>query len=248
MADLLKSKNILIIGAGEIGRRTITRCVEEGASVTVWDRRIFALEFPDRVIFKNIDIRNTALLKESFLDCENSMGHIDAVVNTAGIVKIQKFDEITINDWYEILETNLTSAFFVMQAAIPHLAKTAGSMVNIGSISGIRGEPEISHYVASKFGLVGLTQALAIECGSLGVRVNIICPGAVDSRMNDLILIRNADGQNLDLHHARRLMASDTPLQRLCTTNDVANAVLYFASDLSQFVTGQALLVTGGKA
>lgn len=247
MGDLLENKKVIVVGAGEIGTQIARRCRHEGASLIIWDINDKPDDWPDDLVFERVDITDNVAVKRNLDAAERYFGQIDSLVNTVGIVEIQSYDSISEEDWDKIIDVNLRAAFFLMQSAIPLVSKTLGSIVNIGSISGIRGEPKLAHYSASKFGLIGVTQALAIECGPLGIRINVVCPGAVDSRMNDLIVQRDLPSTNSNIAEGRLLMASKTPLRRLCTTDDVASAVLFFLSDLSKFITGQALIVSGGK-
>jgi NAD(P)-dependent dehydrogenase (short-subunit alcohol dehydrogenase family) len=247
MSDLLKNKNIIVVGAGEIGGQIARRCRNEGASIIVWDINDIPSNWPEDLVFERVDITDKIAVKRNLDVAERNLGQIDSLVNAVGIVEIQSYDSITEENWDKIVDVNLRAAFFLMQSAIPLVSKTFGSIVNVGSISGIRGEPGLAHYSASKFGLIGATQALAIECGPLGIRINVVCPGAVDSRMNDLIVQRDMPSTTSGIAEGRLLMAAKTPLRRLCTTDDVASAVLFFLSDLSKFITGQALIVSGGK-
>ena len=247
MGDLLENKKVIVFGAGEIGAQIARRCRNEGASIIVWDINDKPDDWPDDLVFERVDITDKVAIKRNLDSAEGYFGQIDSLVNAVGIVELQPYDSISEENWDKIIDVNLRAAFFLMQAAIPFVSKAFGSIVNIGSISGIRGEPELAHYSASKFGLIGATQALAIECGPLGIRINVVCPGAVDSRMNDLIVQRDMPSTSSDIAEGRLLMASKTPLRRLCTTDDVASAVLFFLSDLSKFITGQALIVSGGK-
>ena len=247
MSDLLKNKNIIVVGAGEIGAQIARRCRNEGASIIVWDINDIPSNWPEDLVFERVDITDKIAVKRNLDVAERNLGQIDSLVNAVGIVEIQSYDSITEENWDKIVDVNLRAAFFLMQSAIPLISKTFGSIVNVGSISGIRGEPGLAHYSASKFGLIGATQALAIECGPLGIRINVVCPGAVDSRMNDLIVQRDMPSTTSGIAEGRLLMAAKTPLRRLCTTDDVASAVLFFLSDLSKFITGQALIVSGGK-
>lgn len=247
MGDLLENKKVIVVGAGEIGAQIARRCRNEGASIIVWDKNDKPKNWPNDLVFERVDITDKVAIKRNLDSAEGYFGQIDSLVNAVGIVELQSYDSISEENWDKIIDVNLRAAFFLMQSAIPFVSKAFGSIVNIGSISGIRGEPELAHYSASKFGLIGATQALAIECGPLGIRINVVCPGAVDSRMNDLIVQRDMPSTSSDIAEGRLLMASKTPLRRLCTTDDVASAVLFFLSDLSKFITGQALIVSGGK-
>jgi 3-oxoacyl-[acyl-carrier protein] reductase len=139
-------------------------------------------------------------------------------------------------DWRDVLETNLSSIFYTCRAVARSMMKRrSGSIVNIASVVGLRGNPGQTNYSASKAGVIGFTKALARELGSRGVRANVIAPGYIHSRLTDEIS-----------EDMRSLMLQNTPLGRLGEPEDVAGAVRFLCSDAAAYITGEVLLVDGG--
>lgn len=165
-------------------------------------------------------------------------GEIDVLVNNAGIAQIKLFTDLTLEDWRKMLATNLDSVFYVSQAVARGMIRChSGKIVNIGSMWGKCGASCEVHYSAAKAGLRGLTMALAKELGPSGITVNCVEPGVINTDMN----------AGLD-EDTRRSLCEKTPLCRIGTADDVASAVLFFASDEASFITGQILGVDGGFA
>ena len=165
-------------------------------------------------------------------------GRLDVLVNNAGIVLaggIADFDE---EHWDRLMAVNLKGVFLVTRAAIPALTQSRGSVINIASIAGKRGHAGMGAYCASKFGVVGLTQALSAELGPLGVRANAICPGLLGTAMWEY-LDKSSGGNALD-----QLVQQRTPLGRPQTPDDIGEAAVFLAS--AQNVSGIALNVAGG--
>lgn len=262
MNGLLSGKNIVVIGSGTIGAAIAHSAVDSGARVMTWDLNPDAPRRPETAATPPgartdgsgemldhlaVDILDPDAVDRAVATTIWSMGTIDSAVISVGVVKIQTIDDTTDEDWRRVMATNVEAPFMVCRALSEHLAASAnGSLVLIGSISGLRGEPELGHYSASKFALVGLTQSLASEWGPRGVRINCLCPGAVDSGMNDLVMERDSRRSGTPVDQIRANLATRTPLGRLCTPEDVAWSCLFFLSDLSRFVTGETLAVSGG--
>ncbi len=165
-----------------------------------------------------------------------AFGGIDVLVNNAGIAGQQLVQDISDREWNRIIGVNLTGTFNVTRAVVPYmLSKKEGSIVNISSMWGQVGASMESAYSAAKAGVIGFTKALAKELGPSGIRVNCVCPGVVETRMN----------RNLTLETIEQL-SNETPLGRLGTPQEVASAVRFLADDTAAFITGQILGVNGG--
>ena len=162
-------------------------------------------------------------------------GHIDVLVNNAGISQIKLFGDITPQDWDRMLAVNLTGCFNTCHAVLRHMiARKSGAIVNVSSVWGVHGASCEVHYSAAKAGVIGFTKALAKEVGASGVTVNCVAPGVIDSPMNSAHLTED------DL----RELSEQTPVGRLGRADEVAQAVRFLAEN--RFVTGQVLGVDGG--
>ena len=163
-------------------------------------------------------------------------GDLDILVNCAGITRDGVLARMLDDDWRSVLETNLSSVFYTCRAvARGMMRRRSGSIVNLSSIVGVRGNWGQTNYAASKAGIIGFTKSLARELGSRGVRANVVAPGYVNTRLTDVIP-----------EEARGAMLQNTPLERLGEPEDVAAAVRFLCSDEASFITGEVLLVDGG--
>lgn len=175
-------------------------------------------------------------------EVQQTVGSLDVLVNNAGLLTLGSIDETSLHDWSRILSVNLTGAFLGMRTAAPLLRATQGSVVNISSIVGLRGNDRMVAYAASKAGLLGLTYASAKDFARDGVRVNAVCPGTVDTPMSTAFFGAGADDEL-----ARKASIAKHPLGRLGLASEVAAAVVYLTSAQAAFVTGVALPVDGGR-
>ena len=164
------------------------------------------------------------------------LGHIDALVNNAGIAQQKLFTDLTDGDWRLMLDTNLTGAFYVTRAVLPGMiSRKAGRSVTIASIWGQVGASCEVHYSAAKAGLIGMTKALAKEVAPSGITVNCVCPGVIETEMLGCF-----DTDTLEA------LREETPVGRLGTPGDVADCLLWLCAEKAGFVTGQIIGVNGG--
>jgi meso-butanediol dehydrogenase/(S,S)-butanediol dehydrogenase/diacetyl reductase len=166
---------------------------------------------------------------------------LDVLVNNAGIEIEKPLPQVTLQDWELIMGVNLRGALLLTQAALPLFPKRGGAIVNIGSIHATHAFPDSIPYACSKAGLVALTRNLALELAPRHIRVNVICPGYIDTRLWDEYLRRSGDGEGI----AAQVQALH-PLGRRGLPADVAEAAAFLAADSSSFVTGTHLVVDGG--
>ncbi|MEE1280624.1 MAG: SDR family oxidoreductase [Acutalibacteraceae bacterium] len=186
-------------------------------------------------IFK-ADVSNHSEVVEMVESIYSTFGFIDVLVNNAGIAQQILFTDITPDIWANMLNTNLTSVYNCCNAVLPKMiSEHRGNIINIASMWGETGGSCEVHYSASKAGVIGLTKALAKEVGLSGIRVNCVSPGVV---MTDMM--SGFDKETLDS------LAEETPLNKLGTSLDIANAVLFLADEKSSFITGQVLGINGG--
>ncbi len=174
---------------------------------------------------------------------------LDAWVSNAGISFMHRFLDAPIERYDQTLDVNLKGVFVCGQAAARAMVRgdTKGAIVNTASMAGKQGRvPFLSDYVASKFGVVGLTQAMAYELGEHGITVNCVCPGFVETPMQSRELEWEAQLRGTTTDGVRTMMIDDTPLGRLEQPEDVARAVAFLLSDDARFITGEALAVNGG--
>ena len=224
-------------GASGIGRAVALRLGDEGCRVAVVDlnlegARATAAELGDRACALQADVSSS---KEAARLVEDA-GDLDVLVNNAGLTRDGLLARMSDEDWREVIETNLSSVFYTCRAVTrPMMKKRAGAIVNVSSIVGLHGNFGQTNYAASKAGIIGFTKSLARELGSRGVRVNVVAPGYVQTRLTDVIPAE-----------AKELMLQNTPLGRLGDPLDVARAVRFLCSDEASFITGEVLLVDGG--
>jgi len=176
---------------------------------------------------------------ERLVDRAVDAGGIDALVNVAGIVEKGPIEEQEDDSWEAVLDVNLSAPFRTVRAAVPHLREAGGAVVNVSSIYGQIGRSERAGYVASKSGVEGLTRGLASELGPDGVRVNAVAPGFIETPMTE---------PYMDDEVVVRRYADRTALGRLGHPEEVAELVVFLASDRAAYVTGETVLVDGGRA
>ena len=164
-------------------------------------------------------------------------GRLDILVNNAGIWKGSPIEEISDGEWSETVGVNLTGTFNMIRAAVPHMKRTGGRIINVSSAAGQRGESLHSHYAATKGGVISLTKSLATELASSGILTNCVAPGWVETDMTRPVLE----------HEQRRDILATIPLGRVGRPEEVAAVVLFLASDLASYINGEILNVNGGS-
>jgi len=169
----------------------------------------------------------------------NRLGRIDILVNNAGIWKYGEADKMTLADWNETIQINLTSTFLVTREIIPSMKQNRfGRIINIASTAGQRGEPFYSHYAASKGGMISYTKSLAAELGEFNITTNCVAPGWVNTDM--------VSGVFIDEDYKKEV-ENIIPVQRIAEPEDIAGPVLFLASDLARHINGEILNVNGGS-
>jgi sorbitol-6-phosphate 2-dehydrogenase len=179
-----------------------------------------------------------------------ALGSLDILISNAGILKAHDIQEFPLDDWKRVLDVNLTGYFLCAREAARVMATQGrGAIIQINSKSGKKGSFRNSAYAASKFGGIGLTQSLALDLAPFGVRVNAVCPGNLldGSLWQQSLYEQYAKKWGITPEEVRKKYEEQVPLGRGCQYDDVANVVVFLASDESSYMTGQALNVTGGQ-
>jgi 3-oxoacyl-[acyl-carrier protein] reductase len=239
---MLKDRVALVTGAATgIGEAVARLFAEHGARVFLLDRdqqgvEAVAASIPEARAFAG-DVRETAALARPIEAAMAAHGRFDILINNAGIYPRARFLDLTDEQWDEMQDINLKSMFHSMQLALPHMIRQrAGKIVNISSVTFHLGMSTLTHYVASKGGVIGLTRSVAREMGEHNVHVNCITPGAIKTE---------AEARVVTEQQAREFLAHQS-LQRRLMPLDVARVCLFLASELSDGMTGQCLNVDAG--
>ncbi len=240
------NQTVLITGASRgIGRAAAVAFARNGYNVAVnyCKSKEKAAALVDRLNDYGVmaaaypaDVSDKTEVEEMFRKAEQELGKISALVNNAGIAEQILFSDITEEKWDRMFAVNVKGAYNCTQAVLPSMIhEKYGRIINVSSMWGISGASCEVHYSASKAALIGFTKALAKEVGLSGITVNCVAPGVIGTDMNAAI-----SGEILEE------LKENTPLNRIGTSEDVAEAILFLASDKASFITGQTLSVDGG--
>ena len=239
---------VVTAGGSGIGAATARRFAAEGAAVVIGDlsgkrAEAVAAEIAgrgSRVEWLKMDAADPDGVQATIQRALDAYGHLDVMVNNAGLAEVAPLDEITIEGWNRVIAVTLTSAFLGMKYCLPVMRRQgAGAIVNTASISGTAGDYGLSSYNAAKAGVINLTRSAAIENARHGIRVNCVCPGTIDTRAPMLLGGDRAD-------EIRRAQAAANPIARMGEAEEIASAVLFLASREASFITGAAIVADGG--
>jgi len=235
-------------GASGIGLAVARMAVARGARVALLDRDTAALAEAVRLLGEaalalECDVSDAPAVRTAVDRAAQWLGGVDALVNSAGIDALKSLADTSDEEWARVLAVNLTGPMLVCRAALPHLrAAGDGSIVNIASGAGLRPLPHRTAYCASKAALIMFGKSLAIETAADGIRVNAVCPGAIDTPLFRTSY-ENADDPERALAEIRERYA----LGRIAAPEEVAEAVLYLSGSGASYITGTALAVDGGR-
>lgn len=248
---------VLVTGAGGgIGQALVSHFGRRGASVVAADLTTEAVGAAESVaetvhascIGVTGDVSDPATCDAWVTAAVEAFGRVDILINNAGIGgPVNNVQHMDVAGWDRTLAVNLTGAMLCARATIPiMLAQKQGAIVNIASNVGKRGHPTRGAYVVSKWGMLGLTQTLALELARDGIRVNAVCPGPVAGERVEGFIQRQAELQGRSAADVRAEWVATMPIGRMVTADEVAEAVVFLASDRASSMTGQSINVTGG--
>ena len=241
MSDL-KNKNIIVTGAsGGIGNSIVKKLYERGANILASGTKLEKLE-KLKVENKNIrilkfDISEIEKIDQFIEEASSELGgNLDCLINNAGITQDNLAIRMTLEEWKKVIDINLTSTFLMSKSAIKKMLKNkSGKIINITSVVGHTGNLGQTNYTASKAGIIAMSKSLAIEYAKKNININCISPGFIKTAMTDKI------DQKF-----KEIIISKIPSARLGEPEDIANAVLFLASDQSNYINGETLHVNGG--
>ncbi len=244
--NLLKGKNVIITGGSRgIGRGIAERFAEQGANIafTCFKMSDSSLELAKNL--ENIGVKAKAYESDAAdydaatklaEDVLNDFGSIDVLVNNAGITKDNLLMRMSEEDFNDVMKINMNSVFNNTKAVLRQMLKQrSGSIINLSSVVGVKGNAGQSNYSSSKAGIIGFTKSVALELGSRNIRCNAIAPGFIETEMTKAL----SNDQVND-------WAESIPLKRTGQVEDIANTSLFLASDMSSYITGQVINVCGG--
>ncbi|MDH5721702.1 MAG: 3-oxoacyl-[acyl-carrier-protein] reductase [Alphaproteobacteria bacterium] len=241
MFDLTDKKALVTGATGGIGGAIATALHAQGATVAISGRNQekldeLAKELGERVHVLQADLSNEDAIKDLIKRAEDTMDQIDILVNNAGLTRDGLSMRMSGADWQEVLDVNLTAPFKLAQAVQRGMMKRRnGRIINISSVVGVTGNPGQANYVASKAGMIGWSKAMAAEIASRGITVNCIAPGFIATAMTDVL----TDDQKAKIN-------ATIPANKMGTSEDIAAAACYLASNEAEYVTGQTIHVNGG--
>jgi 3-oxoacyl-[acyl-carrier protein] reductase len=237
----LENKNIIVTGAsGGIGNSIVEKLNDCGANVLASGTRLEKLEELkskfNKIKILKFDISQSDKIEKFIDDAANQLGGLDCIVNNAGITQDNLAIRMSIDEWKKVIDINLTSTFLMSKFAIKKMLKNKkGKIINITSVVGHTGNLGQANYTASKAGLVAMSKSLAIEYAKKNININCISPGFIKTAMTDKIDEK-----------FKEVIVSKIPSARLGEPEDIANAVLFLASDNSNYINGETLHVNGG--
>jgi len=255
----LANKVAIVTGAGRgLGEAIALRLAREGCKVTTVARHFSTVERTAQKIKKikggslplKVDVTKSNQVKLMVEKTVAKFGRLDILVSNAGILKSHELTDFPEEEWRKVIEINLVGYFLVAREAAKIMKKQkSGVIIQINSKSGKKGSYWNSAYAASKFGGIGFTQSIALDLAPYGIRVNAVCPGnLLDSPLwVDSLYEEYAKKWGISKKEVRKKYESQVPLGRGCRYEDVANVVVFLASDETSYMTGQAINVTGGQ-
>ncbi|MEW6506779.1 MAG: beta-ketoacyl-ACP reductase [Bacteroidota bacterium] len=240
----LENKIAVVTGGAQgIGKATVTKFIDEGASVVIWDiddnkGNLLANELSSKgkAVYMKVNVAKFDEVEKSALSVIAQFERIDILVNNAGILRDATLAKMTPEQWQQVIDVNLTGVFNCTKCVAPFMIeKQYGRIINATSVVGIYGNFGQTNYVATKSGVIGITKVWARELGRKGINVNAIAPGFIATEMVESMPEKIIN-----------MIKEKTPLGRLGTPEDIANGYLFLASDEASFINGIVLSIDGG--
>ena len=247
----VKNKIVIVTGAGSgIGKETAIHFAKHGAIVVVSDRKSASANKVVELIVKDggtalqieADVTNFEAVENLVAQTVKEFGRLDVIVNNAGIgPNLLRTHEATLQDWNQVIAVNQTGVFYCMKVALGQFLKQGGgNIINIASLAGLKASPNNISYSASKFAVVGMTKSAAMEYATKNIRVNAVCPGYTESALLDQLIAAKPE---MDA-----VLKSVIPMKRYGKAEEIADAVVWLASENTKFITGQTLTLDGGTS
>ncbi len=250
--DLEGKVAIVTGGSAGIGRGIVERLVAEGAHAIIVDINIEEAEKAAAAIGRQtlavkMDVTKKAEVDAAVHTVLDKYGQIDILVNNAALSWPQRFVDMEEEDWVRMCDVNLKGVYLITRPVLSHMVKRRyGKIISISSIAGKEGIAKFSHYSATKFAVIGLTQALAHEYAEYDLNINVVCPGVVRTPLWEAQLPGMAKEQGKPIEQVFQEFCEPIPFKRPQTPGDIGAMVAFLASDLAKNITGQSINVTGG--
>ena len=252
MLTSMKGKRVLITAAASgIGYAFAEAFIENGAGVHICDISEDLLDNCKKALphvgASLADIADPAQVDRLFDEALTHLGGLDVLINNAGIAgPTAAIEDVTPAEWDHTMAININGQFYCARRAVPLIkAAGGGSIINMSSSAGILGYPMRSPYAASKWAVIGLTKTMAMELGEFGIRVNAICPNAVEGPRMDTVITAEAQAKGISEKEVYDRLVEGTSMRTFVSTDDVVNLVLFICSDAGSKISGQALSVDG---
>jgi meso-butanediol dehydrogenase / (S,S)-butanediol dehydrogenase / diacetyl reductase len=247
----MTSRVVLVTGGGTgIGAAVARQLSKAGDQVVICGRRSEPLQTVAEqtgALAVVADVSEAAGVTTVVDETIAAFGRLDGLVLNHGIIRPGRVDELSIEDWHDTLQVNLTGPFLLIRATLAHLLQARGAVVSVASVAALRASEAMAAYSASKAALLLLTQSLAVDHGPDGLRANVICPGWTATEMADMEMAELGESRGISAADAYRLATAMVPQRRAASAEEVAGAVCWLLSDAASYVNGAILPVDGGS-